>query len=1168
MCPEISGSVNLPPLPASRAVDLPASDDADSAFSAQHWSSVLPRGYALCQRRAASPYDADLLEYFEALAQLEEEYAKGLQKLSERLTREPDAAVAGGSEHRGGLLGGWSSRPLARSLQYASVQRGWSAVQQAVRAQAQAHRGLSEEVRATVVKPLQSAVKEARAREHGHALSGPARDFEAVKTARLAARDEAERYGKLLHRYRKEARKRSDGRTNDRGPEAMLLCAAAHDCATRVADANVATRRFENDVAPAAIDALQEHEERRLEAVDSALNAFATLASSTGAVPADAAASLRTAAERVDVPSDVCGFAATYAASASRVADELVPPSFCSELAEAADTTEHAQAFWAAPWRLLKNIAASVFGDDGKDEPQLLTASQMEQAAATPAAPTATTMARTPYHHPAGPHAAHHVPSNLSDLDDVSSPAYARVEELVSPDEAGGATEVGVFSPIGFDPSKSLGRPASFDRLRNRKPIGAAAQTVGGAGGGGANDSVGVVASPPGQLDVTSPDVVPAPRPSIDGASSHLAKGATAADSSTAAGATGVFSPSCQQVATSSAPEQADAILFSVDELVMGMGGGKGLTAGEARLLQEQVLAATAGQDAEDAESELSCESEEEGDDDEDVEFHSTRESPGEASKVLSTGNASEGVEGGNKASKRRSMLPSATTSPPVGYAEGEWYFVDSAGKTEGPVTWAELKQFGSGGADAPLQPESWTFMEGMSEWLSADMVPGLLTTQPANQPPPPPGAEKDPEVEEFGNAEPSRPSPPPPPPDSPPADATDAEEAVRIVVDAAPGRRLHSRASLLPTLSVMAIPEDTELNSYEEGGDGENVSPHRKHSKGPAASKARKAKPAPVRDSFACFPNEAIYDDSLREDEEPPAPPPPPPLDDLPPPPDYPPPPDDDALPPPPPPPLPDTNADGTADALFMSPTVSGRTSRRTKSMARRSSVSAGGAGGKLRRSSLCVINPVASDSSPTTAAGEQAFASPPTLAAQTSVGAFRSGGGATASAAAATSGTVAGGSGGGGVDSSLLGAIQGFDKVASLRKVRRQSRAFAARGSAVPRYSLGGGKGRRSIGPPPPPPPNGSGAEALATDIASVLAREIMRRRQHSRLDEEELAASAREESRETSARSDEDAEGNWVTSPSENPSPPSRTTSLSKTPSFTHTFTRFERANSAFI
>ena len=89
-------------------------------------------------------------------------------------------------------------------------------------------------------------------------------------------------------------------------------------------------------------------------------------------------------------------------------------------------------------------------------------------------------------------------------------------------------------------------------------------------------------------------------------------------------------------------------------------------------------------------------------------------------------------------------------------------------------------------------------------------------------------------------------------------------------------------------------------------------------------------------------------------------------------------------------------------------------------------------------------------------------------------------------------------------------MGAIQGFDKVSSLRKVRRQSRAFAARGGAgVPRYSLGGPSGRKSMGPPPPPPPNGSGAEALATDIASVLAREIMRRRQTSRLDEEEVAS-----------------------------------------------------------
>ena len=161
---------------------------------------------------------------------------------------------------------------------------------------------------------------------------------------------------------------------------------------------------------------------------------------------------------------------------------------------------------------------------------------------------------------------------------------------------------------------------------------------------------------------------------------------------------------------------------------------------------------------------------------------------------------------------------------------------------------------------------------------------------------------------------------------------------------------------------------------------------------------------------------------------------------------------------------------------------------------------------------------------------------------------------------------GTVAGGSGGGGVDSSLLGAIRAL--IRSRRCERSAGRAEHSRRVAPLSSLLAGRRQRAAVHRPAA----ATAAQRLRCGGAcdghcDVLAREIMPAAAF-RLDEEELAASAREESRETSARSDEDAEGNGVTSPSENPSPPSRTTSLSKTPSFTHTFTRFERANSAFI
>ena len=75
----------------------------------------------------------------------------------------------------------------------------------------------------------------------------------------------------------------------------------------------------------------------------------------------------------------------------------------------------------------------------------------------------------------------------------------------------------------------------------------------------------------------------------------------------------------------------------------------------------------------------------------------------------------------------------------------------------------------------------------------------------------------------------------------------------------------------------------------------------------------------------------------------------------------------------------------------------------------------------------------------------------------------------------------------------SMLLGAIAGFDKERRLKKVKRQSRIFAAKRMSASRNSLGG--------KPPMPPPAGADS-----DIASVLARAILRRRNEMHYDEEE--------------------------------------------------------------
>jgi hypothetical protein len=185
-----------------------------------------------------------VLEYFTELAQLEEQYASGLQRLNER----------------------------RREVQYASTQHAWLAVQQAVREAAQSHRVFAGEVLATVVQPLKSAVSQARTHE-AESLSLSLAALDKVKQSRRRARDEATTYARLLHRYRKEARRENTRPAT--APEAVLLFEAARSCADAVSAANASTAHFETHVEAQAVDALQEHEERRLEALTSAFDAFA-----------------------------------------------------------------------------------------------------------------------------------------------------------------------------------------------------------------------------------------------------------------------------------------------------------------------------------------------------------------------------------------------------------------------------------------------------------------------------------------------------------------------------------------------------------------------------------------------------------------------------------------------------------------------------------------------------------------------------------------------------------------------------------------------------------------------------------------------------------------------------------------------------------------------------
>ena len=501
----------------------------------------------------------------------------------------------------------------------------------------------------------------------------------------------------MLHRYRKEARKheaQGKGGTFDRGPEAMLLCAAAHDCARAVNDANEKTGVFESRTQPIAIDAMQEHEERRLESIDAALTAFASAAHQTGAMRAEQTEQLKTATARIDVPADVCTFAASYAPSALRGADTLIAPSYCNELAAGAGDQGQA-GFWAAPWRLLKNLAASILGDDGPPDTPLHKA--LPAPSRVPIAPM-----EEPY---GGGHA-------------VSRPLLGEIIEL---EPSGGPTGTvprkkanngkqpatttntsAVMSAVMTSPTASriedLGSPGSMmmtspkGKSTNNSPQSSAVMNsvMNGAGGQQAQASpnqmiggvIGSVLSPmiegnPGSpscmeglppVEASDPMVMTSPlvmTPKIVGGVMLGGEGMVeeedaAADEIEAETPSPAALPPQPMPAAAVPESETDMILTAVDEVLSSTMGGAGLTMAEAVLLQEQALADEDDDEEEDDEAARIVR---------DSSFHTASENE-EVAVAAGEGWVASGVASSSSTS---SSAGEVNVEVPVEYKSGEW---------------------------------------------------------------------------------------------------------------------------------------------------------------------------------------------------------------------------------------------------------------------------------------------------------------------------------------------------------------------------------------------------------------------------------------------------------------------------------------------------------------
>jgi len=419
--------------------------------------------------------------------------------------------------------------------------------------------------------PLSTAVSQAHAREMATLAPADA-VLEQVQQARRQARDEAITYARLLHRFRKESRREQTRQAS--APEAYLLFEAARSCAEAIAEANMITTRFEAEVEPRAVDALQEHEERRLEALAAAFSAFATTAEKTATLDTLATVDMRRATGGVDVPADICGFATTYAGAAMRGADALVPPSFCEELAIVA-TGQEQSGFWGALWRPLKGFVASLLGDDGTEE------KRSSLVAALPQPMVYTGSVRGP---------------EIVELDGSSPMPSPRIELCIGTPIWTKSAATACVTPLdvaaaNFSTGQALARESTGNLEEVQLPTrSSTAEELGSL-------NVPVAQSPRDEDEVAVDDAERQPM-------AQAPDDATRPCSMTTAFGTSAVPPFAPMpylidsrrpasVATlmrrSVSTDETEMILSSVDDMVAGLGGA-GLTVAEAALIEEQVL--------------------------------------------------------------------------------------------------------------------------------------------------------------------------------------------------------------------------------------------------------------------------------------------------------------------------------------------------------------------------------------------------------------------------------------------------------------------------------------------------------------------------------------------------------------------------------------------------
>ena len=374
----LQGSVAMPTPREPQPCDTLIADADEAQLSADLLASALPHGYAQVRDRVASPYDADVLDFFRQLLHLEEQYANGLHALAERFQQPADTAAS--AQYIASPLRMFGSAPArgnkTASLRYATTQRAWTALEDLVRAQGGAHRACADELRLVVVGRLKASVKQAD-HERAQLLAGGDKAFGQVERARLAADADAQRLAKVAARFHKVHAVRggrADTRAIERAlnsQETALLQEAARACASSVESANALTRAFEGKGERSAINKMQSLEERRLGVVEVAIGQFARLARSSRALlpaPVDA---LEEAADGICVATDLASFGATYADACARPADELVAPALVAPISSSSSRAAVAaeESFWNALWKPLKALADGVLRDASTASP-------------------------------------------------------------------------------------------------------------------------------------------------------------------------------------------------------------------------------------------------------------------------------------------------------------------------------------------------------------------------------------------------------------------------------------------------------------------------------------------------------------------------------------------------------------------------------------------------------------------------------------------------------------------------------------------------------------------------------------------------------------------------------------------------------------------------------